>query len=158
MSKFTLQDHGPECFGLYRDGKRIAVIADCDDNVAGWLVAALNQREELPALRAALKRLTDAERASKWKFDAPEIDEIEAAIKQAEAALGVQPGETPSCNVIVTVHNDAAVLRELPCQSVNVALGLIGNAVKHPNNNGMVFIIWCEGFPVESAIAEGGQG
>lgn len=48
MPKFTINDHGPDCYGLYEDGKRIAVISDCEEEVAKWIK---NEMHDAPILR-----------------------------------------------------------------------------------------------------------
>ena len=43
--KYTIQDHGPECFGLYQEGKRIAVLAECCEATAESIAEKLNDLE-----------------------------------------------------------------------------------------------------------------
>lgn len=54
MPKFTIEEHGPECYGLYQDGKRIAVISDCEEETAKEMTRKLNGEIDIDAVNAAL--------------------------------------------------------------------------------------------------------
>ncbi len=42
---YKIQDHGPECFGLYHNGSRLCVIAECSEEQARKIAALLNERD-----------------------------------------------------------------------------------------------------------------
>jgi|GEM_PF-1169025 len=78
---------GPKAAGLRAEAVQVAAVAlqivECIDR--GKMPFRRTVLES--ALLISLKRLVAAESASKWKFDAEEINEIEAAIEQADTVI-----------------------------------------------------------------------